>query len=270
MSSMPKHQQNCKIERSNRAEYQLAPSEKLNQKRTQKESSRNLYVSQVFDTPKGNHQINCFFYRWQIAKVTVVTLSKTMKAKTFGSWVASSFAEILFQNCLTEQVWLCFDFRIEKKTKKRLLAFSSLKIAGHFFVTLKEIPLFLLDLSPTQVMQGRGGGMKLIRVKDGTSDILYLVPLSFMAEMRRQWVVPKKLHRFGACEANVVESGGFDKAWDDEVLSWTKGARPKNPPKSMGRCWFASAVFGNFNPLLLPEQIRCSKLRCIIGILWRF
>lgn len=54
--------------------------------------------------------------------------------------------------------------------------------------------------------------MKLIRVKDGTSDILYLVPLSFMAEMRRQWVVPKKLHRFGACEANVVESGGFDKA----------------------------------------------------------
>ena len=58
---MPKHQQNCKIERSNRAEYQLAPSEKLNQKRTQKESSRNLYVSQVFDTPKGNHQTNCFF-----------------------------------------------------------------------------------------------------------------------------------------------------------------------------------------------------------------
>lgn len=115
MSSMPKHQQNCKIERSNRAEYQLAPSEKLNQKRTQKESSRNLYVSQVFDTPKGNHQINCFVYRWQIAKVTVVTLSKTMKAKTFGSWVASSFAEILFQNCLTEQVWFCFDFRIEKK-----------------------------------------------------------------------------------------------------------------------------------------------------------
>ena len=66
------------------------------------------------------------------------------------------------------------------------------------------------------------GGRKLIRVKDGTSDIS--VPLSFMAEMRRKWSFRN------ACEANVVESGVLTRLEMMECCPELRELDPRIPP----------------------------------------
>ena len=102
----------------------------------------------------------------------MVTNLQTMKAKTFGGWVASSFRRVCSKWSYWTSMILFLISGLKKDFKERLyIRFLREKLRGHF-VTLQKSLFFCSIFHPTQVMQGRGG-RKLIRVKDGTSDILY-------------------------------------------------------------------------------------------------